>query len=91
MLILLITVSSAAVSLLIYLPLKDELEKSLIDNFSQLSLANYYSLQNSIHHRIERAESSSSRTMIRNAITMYNNGEMNIHELNLCTQTKYEE
>lgn len=48
MLIALVTVSSAVVVLLIYLPLKTELEKSLIENFSQLSYIRFAALQNNM-------------------------------------------
>lgn len=87
----LVAASSAAIFLLIYLPLKTELEKSLLDNFDRLSYISYASLQNSIDRGLEGARSMSSRTVIRDAILEYENGEMDIDELIAYTQSKYED
>lgn len=87
----LIAVSTLVIFLLVYLPLKKELEKSLIDNFSQLSAVNYHSLQNSINRGLEGARSLSSRSMIRQAMSEYSSGEMSLEELAAYTQPKYEE
>ncbi len=87
----LVAVSSAAVILLIYLPLKTELQQSLIDNFDRLSYISYASLQNSIDRGIEGARSMSSRTVIRNAILEYENGEIDMAELIAYTQPKYQD
>lgn len=87
----LVAVSSAIVFLLIYLPLKLELEKSLMDNFDQLSFIRYTSLQNNMDRCLEGARSLSSRTMIRNAILEYENGKMDMDELITYSQPKYED
>lgn len=87
----LVAVSSAIVFLLIYLPLKIELEKSLMDNFDQLSFIRYTSLQNNMDRCLEGARSLSSRTMIRNAILEYENGKMDMDELITYSQPKYED
>lgn len=87
----LVTVSSAVLILLVYLPLKTELEKSLMDNFEQLSFIRYASLQNDMDRGLEGARSLSSRTVIRNAILEYRNGKINMDELMAATQLRYED
>lgn len=77
--------------LLIYMPLKNALEVSLIDNFSQISQVSEESLQNTIERGMEGARSLASRTVIKNAIAEYRSGEMNIEELAAFTQPKYED
>ena len=91
MLLALVTAFSAVVFLLIYLPLKGELVESLINNFDQISYIRYASLQNNMDRGVEGAGSLSSRTMIRNAILEYENGEMTMDELIAYTQPKYED
>lgn len=76
---------------LIYLPLNNALQTSLIDNFNQISSVNYRSLQNIIQRGMEGARSLSSRTMIKNAIEDYHNGKMSMDELITYTQPKYED
>lgn len=82
---------SAAVALLIYLPLKAELEKSLVENFSQLSYIRYATLQNNMERGLEGARSMSSRTVIRDAILAYKKDEISLDELAAVTQSKYED
>ena len=76
---------------LVFQPMKTALEKSLTDNFIQISEVNYYSVNNSIQGGIEGAKSISSRTMIRNAIDDYKKGKMSLEELKEYTQPKYED
>lgn len=90
-LIVLVAVSSIVVFLLIYLPLKTELEKSLMNNFDRVSYISYASLQNNIDRGLEGARSLSSRTMIKNAILDYENGELGMDELIAYTQPRYED
>lgn len=87
----LVAISSAVLFLLVYLPLKIELEKSLMDNFEQLSFIRFASLQNDMDRSLEGARSLSSRTVIRNAILEYKNGEMDMDELMAATQLRYED
>ena len=87
----LVAISSAVLFLLVYLPLQAELEKSLMDNFEQLSFIRYASLQNDMDRGLEGARSLSSRTVIRNAILEYRNDEMDIDELMAATQLRYED
>lgn len=89
--ITLILVGIFVIFFLIYLPLNNALETSLINNFSQISTVNYNSVQNSIQRGLEGARSLSSRTMIKNAIIEYNNKEIDIDELISYTQPKYED
>ena len=86
----LVAVSLVAVVLLIYLPLKAELQQSLMDNFNRLSYISYASLRHSIGCGIEGARSLSSRTMLQSAILEYENGEMDMGELIAYTQPKYQ-
>lgn len=67
----LVAVFSAVVFLLVYLPLKIELEKSLMDNFYQISFIRYTSLQGNIDWGMEGARSLSSRTVIREAVLRF--------------------
>ncbi len=87
----LIVISSAVVFLLIYLPSKAELEKSLMKNFNQLSYIRYTSLQNNMNRGLEGARSLSSRTVIRDVILDYKDGKMNLDNLITVTQSKYED
>lgn len=87
----LVAISSVAVITLIYVPLKAELESSLINNFSQMSFIRYTSLQNNINRGLEGARSLSSRTVIRDAILSHESGTMSLAELSAFTQTKYED
>jgi diguanylate cyclase (GGDEF)-like protein len=76
---------------LVYQPMKIELEKSLIDNFAQISHTNYHSFESSIQRGIEGVKSLSSRTMIKNAIIDYKNGEISLEELKVFTLPKYKD
>ena len=87
----LVAVSSVVLFLLLYLPLKTELEKSLMDNFEQVSFIRYASLQNHMDRDLEGARSLSSRTVIQNAILEYRNGDMDMDELMAATQLRYED
>ncbi len=80
-LIALILVGIFVIFSLIYRPLNNELEKSLLDNFSQISEVGYNSAKNSIQRGTEGARSLSSRTMIKDAIERYNNKEIDIRGL----------
>lgn len=90
-LIVLVSVSLTVVFLLVYLPLKTELEKSLINNFNRVSYISYASLQNNIDRGLEGARSLSSRTMIKNAILDYKDGDLDMDELIEYTQPRYED
>lgn len=90
-LIILVFVSSAAVFLFTYLPLKSELQKSLVDNFNKIGYIRYVSLQNYINRGLEGARSLSSRTVIRNALIDYKDGKISLDELTTITQSKYED
>ena len=87
----LVAISSVVLFLLVYLPMKAELEKSLMNNFEQLSFIRYASLQNDMDRGLEGARSLSSRSVIRNAILEYRNGEMDMDELMAATQLRYED
>lgn len=91
MLTVLVAISSSVVFFLVYMPLKIELEKSLIENFNQLSFIRYNSLQNNMDRGLEGARSLSSRTMIRNAIIEYKSGKIDMNELITYTQSKYKD
>ncbi len=80
-----------SVFFLIYTPLKNELTQSLLDNFTQLSMVRYNSLQNNIDRSIEGARSLASRTVIRDAIGNWDKGEISLEELANFTQPKYED
>lgn len=77
------------VLLFVYQPMRSELEKSLTDNFTQLSRTSFHAFENSIQRGLEGAKSLSSRTMIKDAITDYKNGAMSLSELKAYTGPKY--
>ncbi len=90
-LVVLFALSAAAVILLIYMPLRSELEKSLMDNFNQLSYIRHASLQNIINRGLEGARSLSSRTVIRDAMQDFLDGKISLDDLTAETQSKYED
>jgi hypothetical protein len=87
----LVPVFAAVVFLLVYLPLKDELEKSLVDNFKQLTYIRYVSPQNSMSCVLGGARGLSGGTATRDAIVDYKEGKINFNELASATQLKYED
>ena len=80
-----------SVFFLIYSPLKNELKESLLDNFSQLAMVRYNSLQNNIDRSIEGSRSLASRTVIKDAIGDWQEGKISLEELATFTQPKYED
>ena len=87
----LVAISASVLLFLVYLPLKAELEKSLMDNFEQLSFIRFASLQSDMDRGMEGARSISSRTAIKNVILEYKNGEIGMDELMAATQLRYED
>ncbi len=87
----LVALASIVVLLLVYLPLRTELKKSLVDNFYQLSLIRYTSLHSNMNRGLEGARSLSSRSVIRDAILRYEAGEIDMDALIAATQPKYED
>lgn len=90
-LISLVAVTAAVVFLLVYMPLKSELENSLMDNFYQVSFIRYTALQSSMDRGLEGARSLSSRTVIRDAVLDYLGGDIDKSELKSATQHRYED
>lgn len=86
-----IIISAVSIFLLAYLPLESELRKSLLENFSQISYIRHNSMENHFERGLEGARSLSSRTVIRNAIIEYENGEIDMANLIAATQPKYED
>ena len=86
---ILIFLTITVIFFIMYLPFKQELEKSLMTNFNQVSYIRYAAIQNIMDRSMEGAKSLSSRTMIRDAIMKYAHGEMSIEELIAYTQPKY--
>lgn len=79
------------VLLFVYQPMRLELEKSLTDNFTQLSRTSFHAFESSIQRGLEGAKSLSSRTMIKDAIADYKNGAMSLAELKAFTGPKYKD
>lgn len=73
------------------MPMKTQLEKSIIKNYAQLALTKYQSLEYVINQRVDDAELISTRTVIRDNIVEYKNQEIKLSELREFTQPKYEE
>lgn len=74
---------------LVYQPMKTELEKSLMDNFEQISVAKYHSFQNTLLRAEEGQKSLSSRTMIKIAMVDYRSGKISMEDLRSYTQPKF--
>ena len=79
---ILIFITITVIFFIMYLPFKQELEKSLMTNFNQVSYIRYAAIQNIMDRSMEGAKSLSSRTMIRDAIMKYENGAMSIRRVN---------
>lgn len=73
----------------VFSPLEAELEKSLNQNFQSTVSILEINVENELNRYKEGAESLSSRTMIRNELSEYKNGEVSFHELQNYTQEKY--
>lgn len=73
----------------VFSPLEAELEKSLNQNFQSTVSILEINVENELNRYKEGAESLSSRTMIRNELAEYKNGEVSFHELQNYTQEKY--
>lgn len=75
----------------VYLPLKNELEDSIHQNFRNLVSISEMNLENHLNRAAEGAAGLSSRTMIRNEIEKYKNGAITLQQLQQYTQPKYED
>ena len=82
---------SLSMFFVIYMPMKSELEKNLLGNFSQISYSKYNLVQSDIQNCVEGAMSLSSRTMINSTLTNFRNNEISLSELQAYTQPKYEQ
>ncbi len=71
------------------MPLENELESALNENFQNLVSISEISFENKLSRYIEGASSLSSRTMIKNKLADYVMGEVSIEELKRYTQQKY--
>lgn len=75
--------------IIIYQPLKNELERSIQQNFIYSSEAVGYTVQSFINDSMDDASSLSSRTMIKQEIVEYKKGNVSLEELREYTKTKY--
>lgn len=73
----------------VFSPLKNQLEKSLNQNFNNSVTITEMNIENKLKNYKEGAESLSSRTMIRNKLTEYQEEELSLEELQVYTQDKY--
>jgi diguanylate cyclase (GGDEF)-like protein/putative nucleotidyltransferase with HDIG domain len=73
----------------VFSPLKKELENSLKENFINEVSINEISIENRFERYIEGGKSISSRTMIKNKLSDYNNQKISLVELRDYTQFKY--
>ncbi|MFW6001217.1 MAG: GGDEF domain-containing protein [Halanaerobium sp.] len=71
------------------MPLKVELENALEDNFHNLVSISEINFENKLNRYIENAESLSSRTMIKNELDRYVEGEISLEEVRNYSQAKY--
>ncbi len=77
--------------LMVFKPMEKELQKSLINNFLQISHTKFHAIEFSLQSGITGAKSLSSRSVIKSAIGDYYNGKMSLAELRALTQPKYED
>jgi len=77
--------------LFVYLPMRDELIRSLLDNWTAMARANYMTFQIFTEKSLEGARGISSRSVIRDAILKYNEGQLGWNELAEFTQPKFED
>lgn len=73
----------------VFLPLRNKLELQLNEVFKNNVLLVEENIENSFDNFMEGAESLSSRTMIRNKLIEYKNGEITFSNLKNYTQNKY--
>ena len=73
----------------VFAPLEAELEKSLNQNFQNTVSILEINVENELKRYKEGAESLSSRTMIKNELAEYRDGEVSFQELQDYTQAKY--
>lgn len=73
----------------IYFPMKTELQHTLYQYYVEISKTKHAALATSIQKSEEGARSLSSRTMIRDMIVSYQNGTIDLNELQAFTQPKY--
>lgn len=71
------------------MPLKLELESALEENFHNLVSISEINFENKLNRYLEGASSLSSRTMIKNELANYLQGEISLEELRNYTQSKY--
>ncbi|NLB80234.1 MAG: GGDEF domain-containing protein, partial [Clostridiaceae bacterium] len=87
--IFLLTIGLFALFFLVYMPLNNVLEKSLINNFSQISMVNYQSFQNSIRKSVENAKGLSDRAAIKKNVMEYKENQITMADLIAFAQPKY--
>ena len=73
----------------VFAPLEAELEKNLNQNFQNTVSILEINVENELKRYKEGAESLSSRTMIKNELAGYRDGEVSFQELQDYTQAKY--
>lgn len=73
----------------IFIPMEREIEMNLLNNFNLLSETKKNAFMSAIDRSIQGAKSLSSRTVIRNKIVEYLQGEVSFEELQKFTSDKY--
>ena len=74
-----------------YKPLNKELNTQIYENYSLISVQKEMRIEQHLDKSIEGTMSLSSRTMIRNAIYDYHEGNISFEELVIYTQSRYED
>ncbi|TDO84360.1 diguanylate cyclase (GGDEF)-like protein [Halanaerobium saccharolyticum] len=75
----------------VFIPLKNELEDSIHENFRNLVSIAEMELENHLSRALIAAESLSRRTMIKNELGRYIRGEISFSQLQRYIQAKYED
>lgn len=87
--ILVIIITALFFYLGVFSPLRTELETSLRNEFQRSVTITEQNVENTLNRFIEGAKSLSSRTMIKNKLDQYKDGEISLIELKEYTKEKY--
>lgn len=89
--ILLLIFTALSVFSFLYKPLQLQLSNSLLDNYVQNSLISYHSFENMVELSEQGAKSVANRSLIRDAMIDYKNGNLTLKELEDYILPKYKD
>lgn len=89
--ILLLIFTALSVFSFLYKPLQLQLSNSLLDNYVQNSLISYHSFENMVELSEQGAKSVANRSLIRDAMIDYKDGDLTLSELKDYILPKYKD